>query len=301
MRIAITGGTGFVGTRLTRQLVSEGNEVYVLTRNPDKHYNTDKVTYVGWLKEEFKPSLQLPALDAIVNLAGENLNSGRWTSEKKAQILNSRVEATESVLDLIKEMEHTPDVLVNASAVGYYGTSRTESFTEKTTTPGDDFLAEVVRKWESTAEKATEYGVRTVYLRFGVILGEEGALPKMVIPYKMMAGGPVGNGEQWMSWIHVEDIIGLIDFSLKNKEASGPLNATAPNPKRNKDLGKTIAKVLDKPHWLPAPSPALKIVLGEMSMLLLQGQYVYPQKPLDLGYRFHYPELEPALRNILLK
>ncbi|GGD20394.1 TIGR01777 family oxidoreductase [Pontibacillus salipaludis] len=299
MRIAITGGTGFVGTHITRHFVHQGHEVYVLTRNPDKHPNTDQVKYVGWLKDECKPEEELPPLDGIVNLAGENLNSSRWTEETKRSIMNSRIEATEAVLDLIKTMEHPPGVLVNASAVGFYGTSRSETFTEETTTPGDDFLANVVTEWEKRAEQAADYNVRTVYLRFGVILGEEGALPKMALPYKMMAGGPVGDGEQWMSWIHIQDIVGIVDFALNNENVSGPMNATAPEPKRNKELGQTIGKVLNRPHWLPVPSLALKGALGEMSILLLQGQYVYPQKALDLGYEFKYATLEPALRDIL--
>lgn len=300
MRIAVTGGTGFVGTRLTRQLVHEGHEIFILTRSPEKHYNTDHIKYVGWLKEGMEPEKEIQSLDAIVNLAGENLNSGRWTEDMKKRILNSRIEATDAVLDLIEKLEQKPEVLVNASAVGYYGTSKTETFTENTTTPGDDFLAEVVTEWERRAHKAQQFKVRTVYLRFGVILGDEGALPKMAMPYKMMLGGPVGDGEQWMSWIHVQDIIGLILFSIHNSEIIGPLNATAPQPKRNKELGKSIAKVLNKPHWLSAPSPALKLMLGEMSMLLLQGQYVFPQKALDHGYEFQYPQLELALRDILL-
>jgi len=300
MRIAVTGGTGFVGTHLTRQLVHDGHEIFILTRSPEKHYNTDHIKYVGWLKEGMKPEKEIQSLDAIVNLAGENLNSGRWTEDKKKRILNSRIEATDAVLDLIEKLEQKPEVLVNASAVGFYGTSKTETFTENTTTPGDDFLAEVVNEWERRAHKAQQFKVRPVYLRFGVILGEEGALPKMAIPYKLMAGGPVGDGEQWMSWIHIQDIIGLILFSINNSEIIGPLNATAPKPKRNKEIGKTIAKVLNKPHWLPAPSPALKLMLGEMSMLLLQGQYVFPQKAMDYGYEFQYPQLELALRDILL-
>ncbi|MCD5325547.1 MULTISPECIES: TIGR01777 family oxidoreductase [Pontibacillus] len=299
MRIAITGGTGFVGTHITRHFVHQGHEVYILTRNPDKHPNTDKVKYVGWLKDEFSPEQELPPLDGIVNLAGENLNSSRWTEETKKRIMNSRIEATEAVLDLIKKMEHPPGVLVNASAVGFYGTSKSETFTEETTTPGDDFLANVVTEWEKRAEQATNHNVRTVYLRFGVILGEEGALPKMALPYKMMAGGPVGDGEQWMSWIHIQDIVGMVDFALNNDQVKGPMNATAPEPKRNKELGHTIGKVLNRPHWLPVPSIALKGALGEMSILLLQGQYVYPQKALEQGYEFQYPTLEPALRDIL--
>ncbi|KGX94030.1 multidrug MFS transporter [Pontibacillus halophilus JSM 076056 = DSM 19796] len=299
MRIAVTGGTGFVGTHLTRKLVDEGHELFILTRSPEKHHDTNRIHYVGWLKDQFKPEDELLHLDAIVNLAGENLNEGRWTEEQKNKIHNSRIEATDAVIELMKRLESPPKILVNASAVGFYGTSRTEQFTEETTTPGDDFLAHVTAEWENRAQQAEELGVRTSYLRFGVILGEEGALQKMVLPYKLYAGGNIGDGEQWMSWIHIQDVVGLLVFALTNEHVSGPLNVTAPTPKRNKDMGRTIATVLNKPHWIPAPAKALKLALGEMSTLVLNGQYVYPKKALELGYEFKYPNLEPALQNIL--
>ncbi|WP_281659588.1 TIGR01777 family oxidoreductase [Halobacillus sp. Cin3] len=299
MKIAVTGGTGFVGQKLVQALKKEGHDIYILTRSPEKHQNTDQVTYVGWLKESFSPEKKLPVLDAIVNLAGESLNSGRWTEEKKQSILQSRIEATEGVLDLIDALPEKPDVLVNASAVGFYGQSKTKTFTEETTKAGNDFLASVVVEWEERAAKAKEKGVRTVYVRFGIILGEEGALPKMVLPYKMMVGGNLGSGEQWMSWIHVQDVVGLIQFALIHPDLEGPLNGTAPNPKRNKDFGQTLGDVLNRPHWLPAPAFALKAALGDISTLLLDGQAVIPKKALREGYSFKYPELEPALASIL--
>lgn len=299
MNIVITGGTGFVGKELTQHFVNQGHQVYILTRNPDKHESSDQVTYVGWLKDQYDPVQELPSVNAIVNLAGESLNSGRWTEEKKKEILNSRIQATEGVLDLIDQMNEKPEVLLNASAVGYYGRSKTKTFTEETTEPGRDFLANVVEEWEKCASLAGDKGVRTVYIRFGIILGEEGALPKMILPYNMMIGGNLGSGEQWMSWIHIDDVIGLINFSIHHQNVKGPLNGTAPNPKRNKDFGRTLAETLNRPHWIPAPSFALKFALGEMSTLLLDGQSVIPKRAVEYGYDFQYPELEPALQSIL--
>ncbi|WP_082234841.1 TIGR01777 family oxidoreductase [Halobacillus massiliensis] len=299
MNIVISGGTGFAGSQLTQSLVKQGHHVYILTRNPDKHHDTDKTTHVGWLKEEFSPWEELSNVDAIINLAGESLNSGRWTDEKKKSIMNSRIDATESILEIIRKLDHRPEVLVNASAVGFYGFSKTKTFTEETTEPGRGFLADVVIEWEKRAAKAKELGVRTAFIRFGIILGEEGALPKMVLPYKLMAGGNIGSGEQWVSWIHVDDVVGLIEFAIKNKEVQGPLNGTAPHPQRNKDFGKTIGDVLNRPHWLPVPGFALKAALGDMSSLLLEGQSVIPKKAMEMGYEFKFPELQQALESIL--
>ncbi|MGI8314977.1 TIGR01777 family oxidoreductase [Halobacillus mangrovi] len=301
MNIVVTGGTGFVGGQLTKQLTSEGHHVYILTRSPEKHEDTDSVTYVGWLKDDYHPEEHLPAIQAIVNLAGESLNSGRWTEERKRSILNSRIQATEGVIELIDRLPEKPQVLVNASAVGFYGNSKTKTFTEETTEAAHNFLGNVVYEWEERASKAAEKGVRTVYVRFGIILGEEGALPKMILPYKFMIGGNLGSGEQWMSWVHIDDVVGLIDFAIHHKEVEGPMNGTAPNPKRNKDFGEILGDVLNRPHWIPAPAFALKTALGEMSTLLLDGQSVIPKKAIAYGYHFKYPELKPALESILTK
>lgn len=300
MNIAVAGGTGFVGKALTTKLRQEGHQVFVLTRHP-KRYDNQDITYIKWLGKNDHPEKQLPKLDAIVNLAGESLNSGRWTVERKKRILNSRLKTTGAIIALIDKLEEKPTALINASAVGYYGTSEENIYTEETKTPGTDFLADVVSQWEATAQQAEQYTVRTVFLRFGVILGEEGALPKMAVPFQLYAGGKVGSGEQWLSWIHIDDVVGLILFSILNNQASGPINATAPNPKRNRDFGKLLAKVLKRPFWLPAPTLMLNLLLGEMSMLLLQGQYVLPRKAQELGYKFIYPELTPALESIFIK
>ncbi|RWZ51298.1 TIGR01777 family protein [Halobacillus fulvus] len=301
MNIAVTGGTGFVGSKLTDALIQEGHHVYILTRSPEKYKDTEQVTHVGWLKDDYNPAAKLQDVEAIVNLAGESLNSGRWTEERKRSILESRIQATEGVLELIDQLDKKPKVLVNASAVGFYGQSKTKTFTEETTEPGRDFLANVVTEWEERASQAKEKGVRTTYIRFGIILGEKGALPKMILPYKMMIGGNLGSGEQWMSWIHIDDVVGLIQFALQNDSIEGPMNGTAPNPKRNKDFGQTLGNVLNRPHWIPAPAFALKAALGDMSTLLLDGQSVIPKKAVAHGYTFQYPKLEPALESILKK
>ncbi|WP_226035339.1 TIGR01777 family oxidoreductase [Aquibacillus saliphilus] len=297
MKIAITGGTGFVGKQVTDQLVKQNHEVYILTRSPDNYHDTNEVTYVGWLRENDQPSKKLPALDAIVNLAGDSL-FGYWTKNKKRRILQSRLTATENVIHLIKTMEIKPKVLVNASAIGYYGTSTSDFYTEKNATAGNDFLAHVTEKWEQTASAAESFGVRTVYARFGIILGTEGALPLMTLPFKLMVGGKVGSGEQWMSWIHIQDVVGLIIFAIENNQISGPLNITTPTPIKNKEFTMTIAKVLKRPNLITAPSFAIKTILGEMSILVLKGQHVTPEKAVAQKYPFYFTHLDHALRDI---
>lgn len=299
MHVVITGGTGFVGSALVDDLVGNGHEVSILTRHPEGKPETDNVTYVQWLTNGSTPENHLRDVDAIVNLAGEPIQSGRWTSKRKQRILNSRIKATQQVIDLIKELEPKPEVLVNASAVGYYGMSETETFTEDADLHANDFLAGVVRRWEEEAIQAETFGVRTVLTRFGVILGKEGALPRMVLPYKMGIGGTVGSGKQWLSWVHIDDVVGMIRFAMDNTEVTGPLNMTAPEPKQMKAFGQTIGESMHRPHWMPVPGFVMKAALGEMSNLLLQGQYVLPQKALNLGYTFHYPQLKPALDALL--
>ncbi|WP_026690870.1 TIGR01777 family oxidoreductase [Alteribacter aurantiacus] len=300
MKIAIAGGSGFIGTALTDRLVSEGHSVFILTRDKSNKPEKNGVTFVEWLKDGTHPEQELDGTDAFVNLAGENLNSGRWTDEKKKQIMDSRIEATRSVMDVIKKVDQKPEVLVNASAVGYYGTSFTETFTEKHIESGDDFLAEVVKRWEEEASHAQKESVRVAYMRFGVVLDEEeGALQKMLTPFKLFAGGPLGTGKQWMSWVHIDDVVGSIVFAIENREVSGPVNVTAPTPVQMKDFGKTLADVLNRPYWLPAPSIALKTLLGDMSVLVLEGQKVLPEKLERHEYSFEYKELKPALEDLL--
>lgn len=297
MNIAIAGGSGFVGKHLTDALTKKGHHIYILTRSPNRYTNTNSITYIGWLKSSFHPEKELPRLDGIINLAGDSL-FGYWTKAKKERILTSRIHATKQLINLISKMDRKPEVFINASAIGFYGTSETDIFTEQTTEPGNDFLARVTDEWELPARQAEALGVRTVRARIGVILGDGGALPKMSLPFKGFIGGRIGSGEQWMSWIHIDDVVGLFSYILTNENIEGPVNITAPNPIRNKDFSKILAQVLNRPYWLHVPSTVMERLLGEMSLLLLEGQYVIPDKALIHNYVFQYPTLKASLRNI---
>ncbi|MBS4206514.1 TIGR01777 family oxidoreductase [Bacillus sp. FJAT-50079] len=299
MHILIAGGSGFVGQILQEKLLANGMNVTILTRTPSKINQTEQLRAVEWLTPNSKPEAKLSHVDAIINLAGESINGLRWTNAKKQRIMDSRMKATREIIRLLTALETKPEVLVNASAVGYYGMSNTEIFTEKSMTDAHDFLATVVRMWEKEAAVAQSLGVRTVFARLGIVLGRGGALPLMALPYRFGAGGTVGSGEQWVSWIHVEDVAGLIQFAIKQKNLSGPLNVTAPEPVKMREFGKTIGRVLHRPHWLPVPSFAMKALLGEMSEMLLQGQKALPEKALEHRYVYKYPNLEKALNKSL--
>ncbi|MBT2681517.1 TIGR01777 family oxidoreductase [Bacillus sp. ISL-35] len=299
MKIAITGGTGLVGSALSSELVRNGHEVIILTRKSNEQ-DSHNPRYVQWLNPADQPENELEGTDAIVNLAGATIND-RWTDEYKQRIIDSRIKATTEVNRIIKALENKPPVLINASAVGYYGTSLTEEFTEQAN-PANDFLADTVRRWEAEAIHANESGTRIVLCRFGVILDKKGgALPKMILPYKLFAGGKVGSGNQWLSWIHIDDVIRGIMFAIENDRLDGPVNFVAPSPVTMDQFGQILSKVLGRPHWLPVPSFALKIAMGDMSMLVLEGQKVVPAKLLTSGFNFKYTDLEKALREILGK
>ncbi|WP_284141573.1 MULTISPECIES: TIGR01777 family oxidoreductase [unclassified Virgibacillus] len=295
MNYIVSGGTGFVGQHLVSALEKEGNHIFVLTRNPKKHTNSLNITFIDFTY----PGEKLPPIEGVVNLAGESL-FGYWTKEKKKKILESRINTTQKVVHLMETLQEKPRVFISGSAIGFYGVSEDLIFTEASTEPGNDFLADVVVKWENEARKATDLGIRTVFTRFGVILGKDnGALPFMTLPVKWFAGGKLGNGEQWMSWVHVEDVVRMIRFCMDNESIQGPINVTAPNPKRNIDFMKTLTKTIKRPFWFHTPSPLLNLVTGEMSQLILKGQYVLPRKAEDHQYSFSYPYLEEALQSLL--
>jgi len=294
MNILVTGGTGFVGQFLSDTLIQNGHHVYILTRSPGAYTSDENKTYIDY----YVDAQALPSIHAVINLAGDTL-FGYWTTSKKKAILHSRLEATERLIQMMNQMTVKPKVLINGSAVGYYGTSTEKMFTEKTTRPGDDFLAKVVVAWEKCAEQAASLGIRTVYTRFGVILGKNhGALPLMSLPIKLFAGGKIGSGEQWIPWIHIDDVVQMIIFSIENEDLEGPINVTAPHPQRNKDFIKVLANVLKRPYWFPTPSPLLKIALGDMSTLITQGQYVLPHKAQAHDYLFKFSTVEAALEDI---
>lgn len=297
MKIAITGGTGFVGKELTNLLLSEGHHVYILTRSDKKSDNS--VTYVPWLRQGAKPEEQLGGIDAFVNLAGTSINEGRWTEEQKKKIYQSRMDATNEVLRIIEALPQKPTVLVNASAVGIYPTSKHKTYTEDSPERADDFLAKTVEDWEGKAKQAEKFGVRVAYGRFGVILGkDEGALPLMALPYKLFVGGKVGTGKQWLSWVHVKDVARALYFAITTDELEGPFNVTAPRPLRNDEFGRTLGEVLHRPHAIPAPSFALKAALGEKSQLVLEGQQVLPEVLLQHGFQFEFPTAKEALTHL---
>ncbi|MCT4568666.1 TIGR01777 family oxidoreductase, partial [Bacillus thuringiensis] len=274
MKIAISGGTGFIGKSLSTFFIQKGYTVYILTRKKTTETSDPNLQYVQWT-----PDLQtfpLSSIDVVINLAGESINS-RWTKQQKKAILNSRIQTTKGLIKQLQGLHTKPHTFINASAIGYYGTSEIESFTEQHETPGNDFLANTVYSWEQEASKARSLGIRTIYARFGVVLGaNEGALPKMLLPYQFYIGGTIGSGKQWLSWIHIDDVVRMMDFIIHKKEIDGPLNMTAPTPIRMKEFGETIATIMKKPHWLPVPSFIIQTLLGEMSILVLEGQRVLP-------------------------
>ncbi|ANU11699.1 NAD dependent epimerase family protein [Planococcus antarcticus DSM 14505] len=297
MKIAITGGTGFVGKELTRLLLDRGDEVTILTRTPKT--TADKITYVKWLEKDAVPENQLEGVDAFINLAGTSINDGRWSEEQKKLIYTSRMDATNELLRIIHKLDKKPKVLVNASAVGIYPPSQTVTYTEASADLGSDFLAQTVRDWEILAHRAEEDGLRVACGRFGIILGKDaGALPLMALPYKMFAGGTVGSGKQWLSWIHIKDVVRALAFALDNNQLTGAFNVTAPNPKQMKDFGKEIAHALGRPHWIPVPSFAMKTALGDKSQLVLEGQRVLPTVLEQQGFQFKFPNLRSALADI---
>lgn len=300
MRVIITGGTGLIGKALCTALVNDQHSVIALSRNPDKSIGLlsgvrleqwDGKTAAGW-------GALVDGADAIINLAGEGIADGRWSKERKKSIRESRINAGLAVMEAIKQATNKPKVLLQASAVGYYGPHGNELVTEETAM-GNDFLAKVCHDWEASTVSATPMGVRRAVLRTGVVLSRQGgALPKMAMPFKFFAGGPVGNGKQWLPWIHIDDEVRAIQFLLNQAEASGPFNLSAPNPVTNKEFGQTLGKVMGRPALAPAPAIAMKTIFGEMATVLLDGQRAVPNRLQALGFTFTYPTLEEALRNL---
>lgn len=293
LKILLVGATGLVGTALNSFLNTGGHEVRVLSRSKKLHT-------INWNPEEDRiPKEALEHFDAVINLAGENI-AGRWTEDKKRKIRESRVKSTELLCRTLSDLYSPPAVLINASAIGFYGNRGDELVTE-TSSPGNDFLADVCKEWEGATRSASKSGIRVIHARFGAVLSAKGgALATMLTPFKFGLGGPIGNGEQWMSWIAIDDLLGVIRHLLANKEISGPVNVVTPNPVRNKEFTKILGKVLNRPTILPLPAFMARALLGEMADTLLLGSTrVAPTILEKSGYKFLFPELENALKHLI--
>jgi uncharacterized protein (TIGR01777 family) len=297
MRVFVTGATGLIGRTLCDALVRGGHQVTVVSRSPDRarlrlagvRVVAGDPTSPGPWQEE------LAHADACVNLAGEPLDA-RWTAARKRYFRASRVDATRNVAEVLAA--GGPGVLVSASAIGFYGDRGDEPLDERAA-PGQDYLAELCVAWEGAAARAASRA-RVVTLRTGLVLARDGgALPRMVRPFRLFAGGPLGDGRFWQSWIHVEDVAGIVALALEDGRASGPLNATAPEPVRNRDLARAIGRALSRPSLLPAPALAIRLAVGEMAGVVLSSQRVLPAKAADLGYRWRFPRLDEALAGLL--
>lgn len=292
MNVTVTGATGFIGRRLVERLLAQNHSVHILGRRPGSGAPFSVWDAGGG---ERPPQESLLNADAVVHLAGEPVGQ-RWTPQAKRRIRASRVEGTRRLVEGLSALPRRPAVLVCASAVGIYGSRGDEVLTESSP-PGEGFLAEVCRQWENAADLAQPLGVRVVKLRIGMVLGRAGgALARMLPAFKAGLGGRLGSGKQWMSWIHLDDLIDLIRDSIEHPEVRGVVNATAPNPARNAEFTRVLASVLRRPAVVPVPAFALRLLFGEMAQILLESQRVLPQAP---GFRFQYPELAPALRQLL--
>lgn len=300
MRVVVSGGSGMIGGRLVASLAADGHRPVVLSRDPSKVRGLPEGASVeAWDAHSAEPLIPILAgADAVVHLAGAGIADGRWTAARKREIRDSRVESTAAVAAALAATEPRPGVLVQASAVGYYG-ARGDEVLDEESPPGDDFLARTCVAWEAAGEPAESAGVRRALARTGVVLAREGgALPKMALPFRLFAGGPLGNGRQWLPWIHVADEVAALRFLLEHPTASGAFNLTAPSPLTNRELARVLGRVLRRPSFMPAPAPVLRLVLGEMATLLLDGQRALPRRLLELGFSFRFVEAEAALRDL---
>ena len=303
MRIVVAGGTGFLGRRLVGRLAADGHDVTVLTRSSrsavqllphDVHTASwDGRSVGGW-------SQAVDGADAVVNLAGESIAGRRWSPEVKSRLLLSRLEATAALVRAIAGSSRRPYALVNASAVGFYGHVPDGDVTESRSA-GTDFLADLCRRWEAEARKSQEQGTRVVILRIGIVLAADGgALQRMVLPFRFFVGGPLGSGRQWVPWVHVEDVISAVRFALLTPSLAGPYNVAAPEPVTMSDFCRAIAAAMRRPSWLRVPEFALRLTLGEMSVVVLGGQRAVPARLTEAGFQFAHARLDDALAAVLL-
>ena len=296
--ILITGGSGFIGSRLIPVLLDQGYDVTVLTRNPEKtalHFKQ----LVSTIKQLDRLN-GTDAFDIVINLAGQGITDKRWRQGIKKQLRDSRIITTQKLIRYLQAAKKKPELLISGSAIGYYG-NQGENLVDESMSGDSSFSSKLCYYWEQEAQQAEVLGIRTCYLRTGIVLGKDGgALSKMLPAFKLGLGGPMGNGRQWMSWVHIDDLIGIILYIINSKDITGAVNGSAPNPVTNKIFSSTLARVLKRPAFLPMPAFVLKLMLGEMAEeLLLSGQRVMPKKILDAGYHFQYAHLDNALSEVV--
>lgn len=297
MHILLTGGTGLIGRALCRHWLAQGHRLTVWSRTPEQvdRLCGSSVRGIGRLEEYGDEPL-----DAVINLAGAPIADQPWTSKRKIMLWDSRIGLTEQLLSWLEQRQQRPQVLISGSAVGWYGDGGERELNERDAPVVEDFAAQLCGAWEETAQRAEALGMRVVLLRTGLVLATDGGfLKRLLLPFRMGLGGPIGNGRQWMPWIHLRDEIGLIDFLLQREDARGPYNACAPQPARNKDFARALGRALHRPALLTVPGPLLRLGLGELSGLLLGGQKALPQRALADGYEFCFTDLDSALADLL--
>lgn len=302
MKVLIAGGSGFVGSHLTASLLEAGHQVVVLTRGPNAerggahyvHWDA-KIPQGAWTSE-------LSSTDGIVNLAGANIGKWPWTRSRQAELIASRLAATSAIVQAIGAMpaDGRPSVLVSASGIDYYGDRHDDNVVNEDGPAGDSFLARLSQQWEAAAQKAAPLGVRVACIRTAMAWGREApAFRLLTLPFRLFAGGPLGNGRQWFTWIHIDDLVGIYRLALENQQLSGPINATAPDVRREMEVAHEIGRVMHRPAAFPAPAFVLRLVLGQMSQLLLHGRRAAPAKAQAAGYAFRFGGLHEALEDIL--
>ena len=302
MKVVVTGGTGFIGRALLPALIEGRHQVVVLTRQAGiggAMLPVGVQTRVWDARSSGEWESEIDGADAVLNLAGESIGGKRWSRDQKERIIGSRVDATRAIVNAVRIAKKKPAVLINGSAIGFYGDVPEGSVTEQSAA-GTGFLAETVERWEREAFKAEPLGVRVITLRTGVVLGDDGgALAKMLLPFRLFFGGPIGSGTQWFSWIHRDDVVGAVLFAMTHKDLSGPVNVTAPEPVTMKEFCSALGRALHRPSWAPVPAVMMKFLLGEMSEIILTGQRVIPSRLLENSYRFRFPRLHEALEDVV--
>jgi uncharacterized protein (TIGR01777 family) len=296
MHILLTGGTGLIGRQLCRHWLGQGHRLTVWSRQPENVAKICGAQVRGIARLE---DLGQEPVDGIINLAGAPIAARPWTHKRKALLWSSRISLTETLLAWLESREQKPRVLISGSAVGWYGDGGERELTEESPPVIDDFASQLCIAWEETAQRAEALGVRVILIRTGLVLSAEGGfLSRLLLPFKLGLGGPIGNGRQWMPWIHIDDQFALIDFLLHRNEASGPYNACAPKPVRNREFAKALGSVLHRPTFMSMPAFALKVGLGELSLLLLGGQRATPVRLLQAGFTFKFTDLRAALDDL---